>query len=425
MRPRPRALLALAAVLVAACGSTEMPSPTSSSDPTRAQTATPQLSPTGTPITLSLLGIENMAAVEVEPGVYLVLNDGVRDLVTPLDGYPNASVDITPDGSVWVTSPSVMYRLGDERPFSVPRVFPPFLEVGPDGTLWALEAWESTVRSFDGELWRQRTAPTGDDLLLEGLAIGPDGAAWLAASDRDKRCADVQSEACSGTALLRVEDDGSMTPMDDWADVHDGEVAWDEVAVSPDGDVWLIAMDRSRSLEAQAMLRFDGSGWELVPGPDGFVDNPLGRSMAFGPDGTLWAATSSTPESTARHHDGLARFDDPGWTAFTVADGVQDWGGQGWFETDLLAVAQDGSLWMNGTDAGGCGGVAHYQGATWTSYLRAACVHDLAIAPDGSVWLRASDATSWEDEPGTVGTYVVIPEIAARTGSGTGAYPRS
>ena len=60
-----------------------------------------------------------------------------------------------------------------------------------------------------------------------------------------------------------------------------------------------------------------------------------------------------------------------------------------------LDVAADGSFWLNGsapTDEG-CGGVAHYDGTTWTSYLVEYCIHDLAIAPDGSVWLGAMTAT--------------------------------
>ena len=94
---------------------------------------------------------------------------------------------------------------------------------------------------------------------------------------------------------------------------------------------------------------------------------------------------------------GLARFDDPGWTVFGEADGVEPWGAQGFIATAQLEVAPDGSLWMNGaTDEDGCGGVAHYDGTTWTSSLRPYCVHDLSVAPDGSVFVRADlEQVSW------------------------------
>ena len=49
-----------------------------------------------------------------------------------------------------------------------------------------------------------------------------------------------------------------------------------------------------------------------------------------------------------RRSGGLARFDDPGWTTFTEADGRHGWDVQGSLRTDLLDVAADGSLWLPG-----------------------------------------------------------------------------
>ncbi len=101
---------------------------------------------------------------------------------------------------------------------------------------------------------------------------------------------------------------------------------------------------------------------------------------------------------------------DLGWTTFTEADGVQHWGGQGFIFTDLLHAAPDGSLWMNGSTANlYCDGVAHYDGTTWTSYLRGSCVHDLDISPDGGVWARA-DNYSGMNPSEEVSTYVITPE---------------
>ena len=71
---------------------------------------------------------------------------------------------------------------------------------------------------------------------------------------------------------------------------------------------------------------------------------------------------------------------------------------------------------MNGpADDEGCGGVAHYDGATWDSYLGESCVHDLAIAPDGSVWVRANTYGMDGDPLSGVGTYVITPGAVAAT----------
>ena len=355
--------------------------------------------------------LSGMVTEEVEPGVVRVLNDGVRDLSSSDTGYPGHSVDVTPDGSVWLSGPDAMYRLGDEVMFRGADPWPPYKELAPDGSLWAFGEvvdFNDAIFSFDGEGWTERATKTDDTLHFGALAVGPDGTVWVAASDQDKYCPDTESADCNGTDLLRLEDDGSLTVIDDWGVLYAGDVAYDELAVSPDGDVWLVGMVRWDGPEAEALLRFDGKGWEVIPGPEGFLNHPAGNSLDFGPDGTLWVNTNY-PEDGDWRVGGLARFDDPGWTTFTEAEGVKDWGGQGFIATDLLRVAPDGSLWMNGSPTDdGCGGVAHYDGTTWTSYLRVSCVHDLAIAPDGSLWVRAS---VYEDmgPAGGVDTYVIPP----------------
>jgi len=354
--------------------------------------------------------LSGMVTEEVEPGVLRVVNDGVRDLSSSVEGCgPCFMVDVTPDGSVWLSGDTLrrdMFRLGEEPVFEDPAANPPYREVAPDGSLWGLGEPPDDregIFSFDGEGWTVRATATG---YLTALAVGPDGTVW----------------ATSGPALLRLEDDGSLTTIEDWSDVYDGDAYPAQLAVSPDGDVWLIGTGRDDP-DVEALLRFDGEGWEAIPGPEGGTSSRQGpKQLGFDPDGTLWV-NATYLDVGSRYVGGLARFDDPGWTTFTEADGVEPWGGWvgiwEWSAWGRLNVAADGSFWLRGMSSdGGCDGAAHYDGTTWTPYLLDSCVHDLAIAPDGGVWLRA-DAYDWDDGGdgvgGPVDTYVITPEAMTAT----------
>ena len=172
--------------------------------------------------------LSGMVTEEVEPGVFRVVNDGVRDLSYPLGGWgcPGFMVDVTPDGSVWLS-----VDVGRARPVPPrrgtgvrgPRRLLSHREVAPDGSLWASASVSDDRRgifSFDGEGWTVRATTTD---ALPALAVGPDGTVWVVAIDEDKHCPDIEDDDCSGTVLLRLEDDGSLTTIEDWSDVYDGD----------------------------------------------------------------------------------------------------------------------------------------------------------------------------------------------------------
>jgi hypothetical protein len=172
--------------------------------------------------------------------------------------------------------------------------------------------------------------------------------------------------------------------------------------VSPDGDVWLVGTPRYPTQGPELLLRFDGEGWNAIQGPERWYADTSGRYLDFDPDGALfvWA-----------YHTGgvsrVARLDDPGWTTFTQADGLEPMSPEGVHATVVLSVAADGSLWLNGSPFDETCGVARYDGTTTTSYLPGVCtVEDFAIAPDGSVWLRVERA-------GGHLLYVITPEAVA------------
>ena len=72
--------------------------------------------------------LSGMVTEEVEPGVFRVVHDGVRDLSYPLGGwgYVGFIVDVTPDGGVWLSAMWAhgLYRLGEERVFEDPAGLP-------------------------------------------------------------------------------------------------------------------------------------------------------------------------------------------------------------------------------------------------------------------------------------------------------------
>jgi hypothetical protein len=336
-----------------------------------------------------------MATDEVEPGVLRVVNDGVRDLSYPLGGWDITGflVDVTPDGSVWMSvdeGDHGLFRLGEDPVFEDVTVWPLHREVAPDGSLWGIGDTpddRTGIFSFDGEGWTQRATTTSDP---SALAVGPVGTVW----------------AASETALLRLEDDGSLTTFD-WSDVYGGDARWLELAVTSDGDVWLVGTRSGSPSGGELLLRFDGEGWEAIPGPipgpEGWVPGRGRGLLEAGADGTLWVKAS---------HTSVARFDDPGWTTFTEADGVQRWGIPDDIFTNVLEVAPDGSLWLIGLQTDepeDCCGVSHYDGTTWTPYLVGSLVHDFAVTPDGSLWLGAHDILGSK----TLHLYVITPEAVA------------
>ncbi|MGD8684738.1 MAG: hypothetical protein PVG27_12390, partial [Chloroflexota bacterium] len=291
---------------------TESPSPEATSEPDE---ATEPPDPQPSPMTADEL-LSGMVTEEVEPGVYRVINDGVRDL--PIDGDDEYVGD---DGSFWV---------GDTR-LGADIEFPPGQGLDfatADGTIWAAN-W-----SYDGERWTEHPLPTsahpewfsgkgvvliawpdiplqderertivaaerkwtvarlvGDEWQVLGepiaaanppdLVVGDDGDVWL----RGSRWHDG----------AWIEDESSSPPSDDprWTD-----------PVAPDGSLWgvydpdwdgegepCLDMVRSYGLREQRFLT------DVCPDHIEFK---------VGPDGAVWALAHSS------------RVEDPTWDLYVI-----------------------------------------------------------------------------------------------------------
>ena len=108
------------------------------------------------------------------------------------------------------------------------------------------------------------------------------------------------------------------------------------------------------------------------------------KSLAVGPDGTVWAATSDLTRYGV-YKGGVSYYDDSSWKTFTEKDGLL------YNKVNSLALDSDDNLWV-GTGAG----VSHFDGTYWRNYtntqgLTSYDVNSVAIDNQGTVWAYSSE----------------------------------
>ena len=178
--------------------------------------------------------LSGMVTEEVEPGVYRVVNDGVRDLAHPDEDTWRADAVIVGDvADVWrITPPRRLFRFGQEPAWDYE---PGLVDIGQanteaslDGRLWTLAL--RGLRVFDGETWTEAEFYLSDDSSYvmggdwEALEVLDDGTVWL----------------LDDVALTQMGT-GREPERSAWADVYDGWVWPPLLSVTDDGDVWLTA----------------------------------------------------------------------------------------------------------------------------------------------------------------------------------------
>jgi hypothetical protein len=331
----------------------------------------------GTTTTPELLPGVDLVTEEVEPGVYRVLSDGIRDLTNGV-----GRVTVTPEGDAWiwmgVRNDWSLVQLGEPGVSQKANRWKPWrLGLTADGA--PVTARKSGnrggARVFDGEAW-QKTDLTPCDNCVRSSLVGADGGCYTARSTDGeeviRRIDPDDSQTLYTRSMLGLDPDQS-------ADFRSANF----LSVGPDGTIWFPVV---RYPGLDGLVAFDGSAWSWVPYDDAFGgDGPIGGvvDMAVDADGVVWVGSPQGP---------ILSWDGDSWTEHPLEVGRNDF---------LLPVRS----WPNGTVW--FGSDARWDGTTLSLAEPAipwASASPPATAPDGSAW------TVIEEQ-----LYVVTPEAVAVT----------
>jgi len=387
---------------MAPAAATESPSTTAEA------TVEPTDAPTTSVRTDILPGV-TLTVEEVEPGVFHVLGDGVRDL----HSGPATDIVAGHDDGIWLLRKNRFFRLGADVAQAWPTEGSPKrteFEVAPDGTVWVIQAdsaadeWSNGILlSSADEGWSDDASTPTDAFDVE---IAPDGTIWASWG------ADADAEV------------GYLGPTG-WQALDLGEERSGAIFVTDAGDLFGIGCGYGCWLN-----HYQDGAWQVFLVNLGVTD--------VGPDGTVWHLgalrvldyTSDAP-ATGATGVGLARFADGEWTWWSNDDlpfmglGIALDDGH---EVTLLhefRVAPDRALWASlwqkpegdtGPDDGlwnwaeregaaegaVCDGVVRFDGETIDRFLPGQCI-SMDIAADGSVWVLTG-ADEGRD------LYVITPE---------------
>jgi len=363
-------------------------------EPTDVMTAaaerTPEAEADSTNSTPDLLPGVDLVTKEVEPGVYRVLSDGIRDLTNGV-----RVVTVTPEGEAWVWMGVPRFsrtascpwdrcrydwslvRLGEPGvSFKVRRDNPWRLGLTADGVSITARRKGSRVvrRVFDGEAWQKTDLTPYDTCVMGAIMVGADGGCYT------RRIADEPE-----VVLARIDPDGSRTRYTR-ATLGLGPDQFTAFrSVGPDGTIWspVVRSSMRDGSVLDGLVAFDGSAWSWVPyDGDAAMTDPT-SGMAVEADGVVWVAFFKGP---------ILSWDGDSWTEHPLEVGRKD---------SLLPVRS----WPNGTVW--FGSDARWDGTTlslaepaipWGSSRKP------ATAPDGSAWTVIDNKL-----------YVISPEAVAAT----------
>jgi ligand-binding sensor domain-containing protein len=312
--------------------------------------------------------------------------------------------------------------------------------VGPDGAVWvATERFNGqgtgvavldprgTPTNADDDAWfvlRGESAPPGD--LVHAILPDADATVWFGAAARDPQ------GLLHGRGLARLLGDRQSLVVRRHADQGGAPPGNDLTAVLPDAATGTLWVGTAR----------DGLGERLPDGTwrhynrastDGLLGSDSIADLALGPDGALWVATRQiTYDAKANRwvDGGLSRYHDGRWQRFTTEDGLPS------DHLSALALDPNGTLWV-GTGATDRGPKEHaYRGMglaaldavtgrwarTYTHPdLRSNNVTDLAVQ-DGKLFVATAYFFFVDPRPGgvrmTTGGGLSVLDIASGTWRG-------
>ena len=283
--------------------------------------------------------------------------------------------------------------------------------VDASGQLWMVSGdGDHGVVVYDGSSWREFT--TADGLpghVLSDVDVAPDGTVWISTRAEDHGVPDPGEDpnvAAAGIGSFDGETWTTYTTADGLAS-NEGEIA-----IAPDGTVWVVHPDPVSPWLVSAASRRDGDTWTVFD-----VEGSRRSGAVGGPDGTLWLGTNNgvvhfdgattrryvvpddmapaavpfslEPTTPAASTVDAGPFGDVAWRTFDVPVGRIFYGG---------AVATP-----RGFVAGGDVSVASPDGVNWTTFeppLKAVwnfavSGDDLYVLGEGDVARLAWTGTTW------------------------------
>jgi hypothetical protein len=365
--------------------------------------------------------LSGMVTEEVEPGIYRVINDGVRDLMVA------DRIVVGDDGSVWATRDHEgpygrgLFRLGDEiidAPYEA-------WSVTNDGTLWA-----ESLHTYDGERWTEHPAPPSlHYLLLYNLG----GTIWATWSDpqQPQQWAVARLDGAEWSLLdpLLMPSEPDETPPEAW------QV---ELLTTEQGDLWAwtsreaVFPEWTGAWGSAVMRRWVDGEWQEIFHKRSDQPWVVGL-LALGPDGTMWLRrVESVLDEGGALSEGrvsLKSFDGNEWQEWSLDDpyylGVLAEEGAGGVDLGGLGVAPDGGLWLGPVECWWEAeteeliqrespptphGLLRFDGGRLDRYAADVCIFDGYLGPDGSIWALSS--TDPADDH-AFDLYVITPEAVA------------